>query len=277
MKAPIFLFGSGRCGSTLVQRAINAHADVVMYGEHEGFLGPIANSYHKLMQTPDVQEYIFGEDALPADLLHGPIKDTGADICWVNNFTAEDVRREHRALVLNLLTRGLDLEHIHWGFKEIRYRKGQHILWFLREMFPNCKFVFLVRDPVSTIVSGLLAWEQTHAEAANEELLTKLVGNRLEGWTSKYEYLLNYATAHPEGSYVLKYEDLINAPERHMSAIFNLLDLDCPQLALDMFDHRVASTREDPSRQELKNLVTRCRENTDNTVFLSLASSLNYG
>jgi hypothetical protein len=276
MKPPIFLFGSGRCGSTLVQRAINAHADVVMYGEHEGFLGPIANAYHKLTQTADVQRYIFGAEALPASMLHGPITDSEKDICWVNNFSREDVYREHRALVLNLLARDLDLEQIHWGFKEIRYRRGQHILWFLREMFPDCQFVFLVRDPVTTVVSGLLAWEQPASLLTNEKQLATVVENRFQGWTSKCGYLLDYAGQQPEGSYVLRYEDLIADPELHMREIFSRLELDCPQLALKMFDHRVASTRADPARGKLTDFVRQCRQNTSDTDFLQLSASLQY-
>jgi len=276
MKPPIFLFGSGRCGSTLVQRAINAHPDVVMYGEHEGFLGPVANSYRKLMKTPDVDRYIYSEDALPADLLHGPIKDAGQDICWVNNFTREDVYREHRALVLNLLARDLDLDKVHWGFKEIRYRKGQHLLWFLREMFPECCFVFLIRNPVDTIVSGLLAWGQPQELMQDADQLTRVVNKRIGDWTSKYSYLLSHAEAHPEQSCVVRYEALITDPKLHMEEIFGLLDLACPALALEVFGHKVASTAGDPARGELMNFVSSCRDRAENDEFRHLAARYHY-
>ena len=98
----------------------------------------------------------------------------------------------------------------------------------------------------------------------------------VEGWTSKVGYLLDYARQQPQGSYVLKYEDLIADPDQHMRAIFGLLELDCPGLALTMFKHRVASTRADPSRNKLTGFVRQCRENTSNTDFLQLSANLHY-
>ncbi|MEM0954839.1 MAG: sulfotransferase [Pseudomonadota bacterium] len=276
MKPPIFLFGSGRCGSTLVQRAINAHPDVVMYGEHEGFLGPIANSYHKLTQTPDVERYIYSKTAVSPELIQGPIKNRKADICWVNNFTREDVYREHRNLVLNLLAQGLDLDTVHWGFKEIRYRKGQHTLWFLREMFPESKFIVLVRDPLDTLVSGLLAWEAPADLPQDDGLLYQKAARRVDSWTEKYVYLMGHVQTNPDGLLVLKYEDLVADPESWMQKVFGLLDLDTPKLALDMFSHRVASTAEKPARDKLMRVVGNAIRDSRNTDFRKIAGGLGY-
>ena len=276
MKTPIFLFGSGRCGSTLVQRAINAHPAIVMYGEHEGFLGPIANSYHKLMKTADVDRFIYGKNALPADLLHGPLKDIGRDICWINNFTREDVLREHRTLVLNLLARDLDLDKIHWGFKEIRYREGHHVLWFLREIFTECRFVFLIRNPVDTIVSGLLAWKHADEAMQDANRLARIVENFFGEWTAKYSYLLSHAGAHPEQSYLMRYEELIANPKQHMEEIFGLLDLECPPLALEIFGRKVASTVSEPGRDDLLEFVRSCRDRSKNEGFCQLVARYEY-
>jgi hypothetical protein len=37
-KFPIFLLGTGRCGSTLLQKILNSVDNVMIYGEHGGFL-----------------------------------------------------------------------------------------------------------------------------------------------------------------------------------------------------------------------------------------------
>ncbi len=276
MKAPLFLFGSGRCGSTLVQRSINAHPNIVMYGEHEGFLGPIANSYHKLTQTADVEQYVYGKKAISPGLIQGPIKDRKADICWVNNFTRDDVYREHRNLVLNLLTKDLDLDAVHWGFKEIRYRKGQHTLWFLRQMFPECKFIVLLRDPLDTLVSGFLAWENAKALLKNEQELRTRASNRIGGWTEKYVYLMQHARSDAEGTLVIKYEDLIAQPERWMGRVFDMLNLDTPPLALEMFSHSVASTGKKPQRDKLFEIVGDAIRDTSNQDFRALATEMGY-
>lgn len=276
MRAPIFLFGSGRCGSTLVQRALNAHPEIVMYGEHEGFLGPIANSYYKLTQTRDVDRFVYGEEAVPADIIMGAIKDSTVDICWVNNFTREDVHREHRQLVLNLLARGLDLDRVHWGFKEIRYRQGQHTLWFLREMFPASKFVFLLRDPVDTLVSGLLAWENPSALLETADRLDTMIDHRIDGWTSKYAYLLKHVDQATGDVFVMKYEDLVEDPAHWMGGVFGMLGLETPALALNMFSHRVASTGGSPIREQLADSVRQGIARTDNSTFRQIVHDMGY-
>jgi hypothetical protein len=44
-KYPIFVFGSGRSGTTLLQTILNSYKDICISGEHGGFLKGIAESY----------------------------------------------------------------------------------------------------------------------------------------------------------------------------------------------------------------------------------------
>ena len=39
---PIFLLGTGRCGSTLLQKILNSVENAMIYGEHGGFLKQVA-------------------------------------------------------------------------------------------------------------------------------------------------------------------------------------------------------------------------------------------
>ncbi len=242
MKSPIFLFGSGRCGSTLLQRALNAHPEVVMYGEHEGFLAPLANSYHRLTQTQDIQRFVFSEKAIPPEVVHGELSDLQADICWVNSFTAESVHSEYKRFLLSLLASDVDTDKVHWGFKEIRYLEGHRVIWMLRELFPDARFVFLFRNPAETIASGLTAWEQPDEIMADEQTFRKAVWQRFMRWASKYRYLLEHEEDLGENLYLLRYEDLVSDPKKHMDDVFGMLGLDTPELALEIFGHKVAST-----------------------------------
>jgi hypothetical protein len=242
MKSPIFLFSSGRCGSTLLQRALNMHPSVVMYGEHEGFLAPLSNSYFRLTQTPDIERYIFSDKAIPAALLHGELGDMQADICWVNSFTRESVDANYRQFLLSLLAGDLDVEEVHWGFKEIRYLEGHRLIWMLRTLFPDSRFIFLFRNPAHTIASSLSAWENPGEILADEQQFRKAVWQRFMRWASKYRYLLEHEEDLGENLYLLRYEDLIGDPAKHMEHIFGMLGLDTPPRAMDVFSHKVAST-----------------------------------
>jgi len=44
-KSPIFLLGTGRSGTTLLQRIINSAEDVIIWGEHGGFLSQVSEAY----------------------------------------------------------------------------------------------------------------------------------------------------------------------------------------------------------------------------------------
>ena len=44
-KSPIFLLGTHRSGTTLLQRIVNSSEDALIWGEHGGFLSQIAEAY----------------------------------------------------------------------------------------------------------------------------------------------------------------------------------------------------------------------------------------
>jgi len=276
MKSPIFLLGSGRCGSTLLQRALNAHPDIVLYGEHEGFLAPLANSYQKLTQTKDIQRWVYGEDAVPAETIFGEIRDKEVDICWINNFTREDVFSQYRHLVLSLLAKDLDLEKVHWGFKEIRYHEGQHVISFLLELFPDARFVFMFRNPADTIASGMTAWEDPELFMHEEQALREVVWNRFKRWSSKSLYLLNEEAGIGENCYIVRYEDLVTDPASHMDHIFGMLDLETPDAALDMFNYRIAGTDHHPRKSELVNRIQEFQRNCKHPELRQVCARMGY-
>ena len=77
---------------------------------------------------------------------------------------------------------------------------------------------------------------------ADEEAFRKAVWQRFMRWASKYRYLLEHEAELGENLYLLRYEDLIAEPEKHMNVVFNMLGLETPELALEIFGHKVAST-----------------------------------
>jgi hypothetical protein len=276
MKSPIFLLGSGRCGSTLLQRALNAHPSIVMYGEHEGFLGPLSNAYHKLTRTTDIERWVYGENAIPAETLHGELSDIQADICWVNNFTRDEVYQQFRQLVLSLLTKDLDLDQVHWGFKEIRYYEPQYVLWFLREMFPQSKYVFLVRNPADTIASGLTAWEDPEKIVEDEDAFRNTVWERFKSWSSKYDLMINNEESLGQDACFIRYEDLIADPQAHLTQVFGMLELETPPLALQLFEHRVAGTQDHPYKSMLVERIQEFQRSSKHAGFRKICARMGY-
>ena len=64
---PIFLLGSGRSGTTLLQKILNSADDVMIWGEHGGFLKPIARAYFDHTEKPKVNQAIFRRNPVAKD------------------------------------------------------------------------------------------------------------------------------------------------------------------------------------------------------------------
>jgi hypothetical protein len=61
-KFPIFLLGTGRCGSTLLQKILNSVDNVMIYGEHGGFLRHIAEAYFLNLEDEKIEKYIMSQN-----------------------------------------------------------------------------------------------------------------------------------------------------------------------------------------------------------------------
>ncbi|HEX2618502.1 MAG TPA: sulfotransferase, partial [Phototrophicaceae bacterium] len=135
---PIFVLASGqRCGSTLLQRFLSTHQDILIWGEHDGVLNKIfagferlyewhdlfGHHYDKYLETGVARNFIANMNP-PADVI------TDTQIQLVTNYWQEP------AAALG--------KHI-WGFKEVLY--DAHMAMHLQRLFPTARIVFLTRHP----------------------------------------------------------------------------------------------------------------------------------
>lgn len=280
MKHPVFLFGTGRCGSTLIQRAINCHEDIVMWGEHEGFLGPLARSMKLILEGPSVTKYVYGDWALKPSIVKGPLKKVKEDICWINDFTPGQVEDAYRQMILDILCRNLELEKVHWGFKEIRYRQGQPVFWMLKKLFPEARFLFVFRHPVGTTASVILAWrrgelESLCSDSARREHVREVALRHLNGWYEKNRFLWNFTQKNPGVSHVMRYEDWRGDGESEARRMFDWLGMDYPERVKKVVKNRVAVTSTDPLRSLIEEEVRNTLRETDPEV-REFMRTLNY-
>lgn len=231
-KPPIFLISSGRCGSTLVQRLLNMHGDIVMWGEHQGFVGPLSRSYYLLQEGDQINRFVYGNKENRPELLLGDYDNSYKDIEWTNDIDKATNLAAYRELLLNVLCRNLDTSRYRWGFKEIRYKQGHHVLRFLSEIFDDAQFIFLFRHAHSVIKSALVAW---YKEVLQSEMRSRkksprvleLAKKELGRWTDTNRYLLDYARDN-DRAYILRYEDLINDSCKSIKLLFEFLGMQMP-------------------------------------------------
>ncbi|MCA9145660.1 MAG: sulfotransferase [Planctomycetaceae bacterium] len=97
----------------------------------------------------------------------------------------------------------------------------------LLDMFPNARFVYLVRDPYVVFPSMMKTWKRLHqyhgAQAPKHVGLEEYVFQNFEHLHRVFEE--DRELIAPERLCVLRYEDLVQAPVEQMNRIYDNLDL----------------------------------------------------
>jgi len=203
---PIILLGaSWRTGSTLVQRLISAAEGVLIWGEGAFFhrfanifrdldrhFSDVASNYEALVGGRPHLEWIAVSSPPPADYRAGVR-------AFMDRVYADTAAR-------------LGFER--WGIKDVR-QDGVHAARLMGEIYPDAKFVFLVRDPFATLASALTAgfFQQFPSDEA-------FVGY----WKENTEGFLDPERVGHLDHLLLRYEDLIGDTKHHHPQLSRLMD-----------------------------------------------------
>jgi Sulfotransferase family len=200
-ESPIFLLSAGwRSGSTLLQRMVMSNPRTMIWGEPYnecGLIQALACSVKAFRGGWPSNNYIFDGSAL--EKLNNQ---------WIANLFPKpaDWRMAHRSLFDNLLrTPAKDTGATRWGIKEVRL-SAEHCL-YLRWLYPNAKFVFLIRHPMDAYLSYSRYGRHWYFTFPDEPVLTPVqFGQR---WRQLAEGFLNMASE--LSALVVRYEDLITS------------------------------------------------------------------
>ncbi len=209
---PIFVASMGRSGSTLLQRLLNVHPQVTIWGEHAGFLTGILQSY-ALAREPNAEKNL-SEGFEHRDMVIGELSEKDVFKPWVSPFTADDLEHGVRSMMVDLFTAGLSPE-IRWGFKEIRYTNVE--LRTLMAMFPQAQLVVLARDIEGYAQSRFFAFGNTDFDFETDvgrEQASKRVTNMMNGWVKRYQGLVGLLDQFSDRSITVAYGDLVAGSSR---------------------------------------------------------------
>jgi len=142
MADPIFIFSSGqRCGSTLLQRLLNSHKDILIWGEQHGSIIPLYEMNNKLLKWESnhrSQRKIYlekGYDNFTPNLVPSDCEIIDASRDYLLSLFAKSAKKLDKKI---------------WGFKEVRY--DYEISCFLLKLFPNAKIIWLTRNVVDCFI-----------------------------------------------------------------------------------------------------------------------------
>ena len=228
---PIFLLGSGRSGTTLLQKILNSADDVMIWGEHGGFLKKIAGAYFHQTENLKVNRKIFERNPVASDpnLDHHRLKLTDFNYCWMNWYGRQEVVTNFAALIESFF-HPPGMEKRYWGFKEIRYGGNDRVIELLAELFPNARFVFIARNPVDVIASqSALGWGRRTALGGGWKHLA-------EGWATQNRALLEFQRRNEERSHFVSFEELISKDAAAVEDLFDWLGFETSDRQRELVD-----------------------------------------
>lgn len=202
---PIFIFSTVRSGSTLTQRIIAAHDGVATVPE-PWLLLPYA--------------YALRRDGIKAEYVHPLLVDAVEDFCDKLPRGAEDFRAEVRDFALRLYRKSAGDNARYFIDKSPTYCL---IAEDIMRLFPEGKFIFLWRNPLSIISSIIGTWEPWHPALQREYLFLGLP--RL---VAAYEQ--NASSAH-----AVRFEDLASGDESTWHSLMAYLGIEFEPQALRRF------------------------------------------
>ena len=210
---PIFIVGTPRSGTTLLQRLIGSHSEVAVPGAETHY-------FNRYWRQGGRDRALRGEAATRSYLgrvLAGP--EVGA-----MNFTEAERTAMHRTLVdHDALTHGVILGTIMQSYadKHGRPRWAEktpphlHFVPVIAREFPSARFVCLVRDPRDVSLS----WRKVPWNRSN-------VAYHTTRWRMSAALSKRFSTEYADRFMTVRYEDLTRDPATILAAICEHLDLD---------------------------------------------------
>ncbi len=202
---PVFLFSISRSGSTVVQRIIAAHDGVATVSE-PWLLLPHA--------------YTFRREGVDAEYPHAAMVDAIEDFSAELPGGADDYRQELHDYVLRLYRKAAGDGARYFLDKSPYYFVAEEII----SLFPEGKFIFLWRNPLSIAASSMATWdEQWKPTLFRQELFVGL------------PRLISACRKNAARVYSMRFEDVIGGEERHWRPLMAYLGIDFDPHALRGF------------------------------------------
>ncbi len=215
---PFFIFGSGRNGSTMLNRMLNGHDELFLPSE-QYFLGNsiIKFKLYNFLIWRDLLKIIIGE-LLPSTGSH----------TW--EFGPDEIFRKLNESSDKSLQLLIDQVYRAYGNKIRVFKKWGdttplNTLYIpeIYSVFPKAKYIFLIRDGRDVVASYKRGGDYL-GKLSDPNLAVKHWMNAIE----KYDWLAKHTEVK-----CVQYEDLVNNPTEVLSEICQFLGVDFQQRMLD--------------------------------------------
>jgi len=243
--SPIFVVGAPRTGTTLTRDILNNHPDVYLFNEIHFF----EQVWDSRVQLGDLSDA--GSRARALERLAEWVATVGDDRAVLDVLTEPELARRlelegggYRGLLLALFRTRAEMENA-GRFGDSSPQDVLYIAQIL-EWFPDARILGVVRDPRGFLASYKNQWRR--AVAGDRERYNPVMTSML--WRSYMRALLEAkAGVAPEALAIVRYEDLVDFPEREARRL-------CEHVGVDfrpgMIDVKRSNTSYDTAVAALK-------------------------
>lgn len=209
-KQQLFLIGTGRSGTTLIQRVINTFPNTMIWGEHAGFLKQLSELYFFLKDNPSLHEFSY-INPIPDEKKFDLSSYNNSKVwqAWINWFRPGDLKTVFRQIVEDFFCPSEFEKLSIWGFKEIRYGPDDRVLSFLSEIYPEANFLFITRDSLNAIESQITTFYKGKSRFTKIKRLIQLpqIIKVANNWKKQNAFYVKLAQEYPGSHHLVRYED----------------------------------------------------------------------
>lgn len=234
---PIFILASGqRCGSTLIQRFLCTHPDILIWGEHDGVLRQILPGFQRLYEWNDLFGHHY-EKYLDTGVARNFIANMNPPAAVISETLQQLFHTYWREPVLQLG------KHI-WGFKEVLY--DAHIARQLMTLFPDARVIFITRHPFNCFTSML---HEERLKPGETYVPLKEIWTRsrtieaLNFWININRSFLETPDLDESRIFRLKYEQIVADSTGTMNRLVRWLKMNPDDFDFSLLDYKIYTDR----------------------------------
>jgi hypothetical protein len=208
-----FVCGAPKSGTTWLQRVLDAHPEVMCSGEGH-FIDRVTQPLAKIINDYNSQLSLIADRVYEGRPSYGLTSQLEYDTLA-------------RTFIMGRLTsRGPDSRVAWVGDKTPRYSLVLEALW---RLFPQARFINIVRDPRDTAMSllghGVRAGMADVMEPESESRRTLLQGG-VKDWVANVTPIADFDRKHPGQMHRLRYEDMLADPAGEARRVFSFLGVE---------------------------------------------------
>lgn len=203
LRDPIFIVGSRRSGTTLLQTMLNGHPDLIVHPKEPQFILELYQQFgFQISDVNKTADYVLSH---PYSALEGEADE-------FINLVQENQPIKLGNFVRAYLTSWIGTENIN-SKVVLKHPRLVFYLDLVTKIFPNAYILNIVRDPRANIFSQIVRWPKTP------------IWRCITWWRVAVRRGNLFSDQHPSKTMSLRYEDLVLDAEKTLERICKFLDI----------------------------------------------------